>query len=277
MARSFWEQLETKTINFLFEFGPRLIASVIILVIGIFAIRLLMRTLRKIMDKTHTELSVRTFIESLSIALSYAILIYIIGRQLGIAATTFLGVFGAAGIAIGLALQGSLSNFAGGLLILLFKPFKVGDEVTIGDVEGEVAEVNILYTRVSNWRGEYYTMPNGQVANNVVKNSTDETYRRVHVDLQFALDEDFDRLREIITTTMKKNSQTIQERPYQLWISKFEDYYIKTSARCWCKSDDYWGVYWSLEEEIKKALEANGIKLQVPKKEVVYREKERGD
>lgn len=277
MARSFWEQLETKTINFLFEFGPRLIASVIILVIGIFAIRLLMRTLRKIMDKTHTELSVRTFIESLSIALSYAILIYIIGRQLGIAATTFLGVFGAAGIAIGLALQGSLSNFAGGLLILLFKPFKVGDEVTIGDVEGEVAEVNILYTRVSNWRGEYYTMPNGHVANNVVKNSTDETYRRVHVDLQFALDEDFDRLREIITTTMKKNSQTIQERPYQLWISKFEDYYIKTSARCWCKSDDYWGVYWSLEEEIKKALEANGIKLQVPKKEVVYREEERGD
>lgn len=274
MKLSFWEHLEQRTENLLFEFGPRFIYAMIFLVVGIFAVKIIMRIIKRIMNRAHTERSIRTFIESLSLAILYAVVAFIIGRTLGIKATAFLGIFGAAGIAIGLALQGSLANFAGGLLILLFKPFKVGDEVSINGVEGEVAEINILYTRVNNWRNEYYTMPNGQVANNVVKNSTVEEYRRVHIDLRFSLEEDVDQLREIITATMKENPNAAKDRPFQLWISGFNDYYMKVSARCWCKSDEYWGVYWQLEESIKKVLEKKGIKMQIPKQSVVYQKEE---
>src|SRR5699024_9839018 len=182
--------------------------------------------------------------------------------------TTFLGIFGAAGIAIGLALQGSLANFAGGLLILVFKPFKIGDEVEIDGVEGEVIDINILYTRLSDWRGQHYTLPNGNVANNAVKNNTAEQFRRVQIELHFGHNEDFDRLREIITSTMIKHPGVVQDKPFQLWISNIQEYYIKTSARCWCKSDEYWGVYWAQEEAIKKALEENGIKLATPKQRI---------
>ncbi len=268
MKESFWEELISRSIHALRDFAPRLIYAVIFFIIGYFLIRFILRFIRRIMDKAHTELSIRSFIESFSIAILYAFLIYIIGRTLGVQASSFLAIFTAAGVTIGLALQGSLANFAGGLLILWFKPFKIGDEVEIGEVSGEVDDINILYTRVHNWRGEYYTLPNGDVANNVVKNNTRTDYRRVQIELHFSFDEDIDQLREIITSAMKKHPKVIQERPFQFWVNNFQDYYIKTSARCWCKSDEYWGVYWAQEEAIKKALDKHGIKLQIPKQEI---------
>src|SRR5699024_10505499 len=128
----------------------------------------------------------------------YAILIFVVGLVIGVKATSFLAIFGAIGVAVGLGLQGSLSNFAGGLLILVFKPFRVGDEVIVNNIQGEVIDINILYTRMSDWRGEVYTLPNGNVANSAVKNNSADAYRRVQVELHFSYEVDFDRLREII-------------------------------------------------------------------------------
>lgn len=264
-SKGFWQGLITKTVEEFNAFLPRLIYAAIFLVIGIFVIRLLMSFLKRIMIKAKTELSVRSFIESMSIAICYALLAYVVGRTLGIQALNFTAIFTGATVTIGLALQGSLSNFAGGLLILFFKPFKIGDEVQIGDVEGEVSDINILYTKVHNWRGEYYTLPNGKVSNEVVKNNSSDEYRRVQIELHFSHDEDFDRLREIVTETMKQHPEVALDRPFQLWISNFQDYYIKASARCWCKTSQYWGVYWAQEEAIKKALQKHGIKLQIPR------------
>lgn len=268
MEENYLTYLKDRGVDLLYGLGPKLIQAVVVLIVGLIIIRFLMGTLRRVMERAKTELSLRSFIESLSIAFLYAFLVFVIGRTLGVAATTFLGIFGAAGIAIGLALQGSLANFAGGLLILVFKPFKIGDEVEIDGVDGEVIDINILYTRLSDWRGQHYTLPNGNVANNAVKNNTAEKFRRVQVELHFDHNEDFDRLREIITSTMKKHPDVLQDKPFQLWINNFQDYYIKTSARCWCKSDEYWGVYWAQEEAIKKALEENGIKLATPKQRI---------
>src|SRR5699024_12558772 len=169
------------------------------------------------------------------------------------------------GVAVGLGLQGSLSNFAGGLLILVFKPFRVGDEVIVNNIQGEVIDINILYTRMSDWRGEVYTLPNGNVATSAVKNNSADAYRRVQVELHFSHEEDFDRLREIITAEMNKNPDVDQDRPFQLWISSFETYYLKTSARCWCKTEEFWGVYWAIEESLKKVLAEHDIKLAIPK------------
>lgn len=264
--KGFWEELITKTLNNIHDFLPRLVYAIIFLIIGIILIKLIMRMMRRIMDKADTELSVRGFIQSMSLTILYALLLFLVGRTLGIQASSFIAIFTGATVAIGLALQGSLANFAGGLLILLFKPFKIGDEIQIGNnIHGEVADINILYTRVHNWRGEYFSLPNGKVANETVRNNSSDEFRRVEIGLHFSLEQDFDEIRKIIVSTMKKDPKAAHHLPFQVWISGFENYYLSVSARCWCKSSDYWGVYWSQIESIKKALAENNIKLQLPK------------
>lgn len=268
MINSFWENMKSATQHFIFSFGPRLIYAAIALVIGLICIKIVRNLILRLMRKANADLSIQGFIKSITTAMLWAILIFIVGIILGVKASAFFTMFGAAGIAIGLALQGSLSNFAGGLLILIFKPFKVGDEVIIDGVQGYVEDINILYTSVNNWRGEVFTMPNGKVSNNMVRNNSADKYRRVQIELHFNHDVDIDELRKIIISTMKKHPKTIAKKPYQFWVSSFEDYYIKTSARCWCKTDIYWEVYWDQEEAIKKALAEKGISLAIPKQAI---------
>lgn len=268
MEQSFWENMKLVTKHFIFNFGPRLIYAAIALVLGILLIKLIRGIIMRVMRKANSDLSLRGFIKSIVTASLWAILIFIIGIVLGIKASAFITMFGAAGIAVGLALQGSLSNFAGGLLILMFKPFKVGDEVIIDGVQGYVENINILYTSVNNWRGEVFTMPNGKVSNNMVRNNSADRHRRVEIELHFNHDADIDELREIITTTMKKHKKTIAKKPYQFWVNSFEDYYIKTSCRCWCKTNDYWEIYWDQIEAIKKALAKKEIPLAIPKQAI---------
>lgn len=268
MDKNFWIHLKDQLGDFLFSLGTKAIYAVIAIVVGVFVIKLVKKIIIGIMNRHNTEKSLRSFLLSLTSFILYGILIFVVGLVIGVKATSFLAIFGAIGVAVGLGLQGSLSNFAGGLLILVFKPFRVGDEVIVNNIQGEVIDINILYTRMSDWRGEVYTLPNGNVANSAVKNNSAEAYRRVQVELHFSHDEDFDRLREIITTEMKKNPDVDQARPFQLWISSFETYYLKTSARCWCKTEEYWGVYWAIEESLKKVLAKNNVKLAIPKQEI---------
>lgn len=269
MDISFWEAMKLATKHFIFEFGPKLIYAGIALIIGMLLIKVIRGFIMRMVKRSHADLSIQGFIRSFSTALLWAILLFVVGIILGVQASAFFTMFGAAGIAIGLALQGSLSNFAGGILILLFKPFKVGDEVIIDGVQGYVEDISILYTRVNNWRGEVITMPNGKVSNNMVRNNSADDFRRIEIELHFEHDVNFDELRELVISTMKKTSGASADKPFQFWISDFETYYIKTSARCWCPSVNYWDVYFAQREAIKKALEEKGIKLAIPKQAIL--------
>lgn len=268
MNKSFFEHLKSELMHLVFSFGPKLIFAILTFIVGVFLIKLIRSIILRLLKKTNVDLSVQTFMRSFSTVFLWAVLFFIIGLILGIKASLFITIFGAAGLAIGLALQGSLSNFAGGLLILIFKPFKIGDEVIIGEAEGYVEDINMLYTHVNNWRGEMYSIPNGSVSNNMVKNNSAEKHRRVQLELRFKLDQDIDELREVITNAMKKHPRTIDSKPFQLRVRGFEDYYIKTSCRCWCKTEEFWEVYWSVEELVKKALDEKGIQLAIPEKMV---------
>jgi|SRR5699024_484327 len=268
MDGSFLTHLGTKLDGFFYNFGPALIKAVIIFTVGVFLIQLLMHFISRLFEKYKVELSLKSFIESLSTFLLYGILIFIVGRILGIKGSTFLAIFGAIGLAIGLALQGSLENFAGGVLILMFKPFQVGDKVIINGVFGVVHEINILYTRIRTYDGKIFTMPNGKVSNSDVENRSILPYRRVQISLNFSFDEDIDELREIITSTMEKHPKLVDQKPVQFWVREMGDYCMKTSARCWTKTEGFWRVYWDQIEAIKKALEANNIELTIPKREI---------
>lgn len=269
MDKGIWTKLKAELLKFILDFGPNLIYGIVTLVIGIFAIKLVMRLLRGVLRKSHIEPSLKSFVESLSIFVLYALLIFIVGVLLGIEASSFFAMFGAAALAIGFALQGSLSNFAGGVLILAFKPFKVNDLVFINDHFGVVHEIDILYTRIKTYDGRIITMPNGKVANNDVDNRSMEPYRRVEIKLNFSFEEDFDELREIITNALNTHPDLVKDKPIQVWLSEMGDYSMKVSARCWSLSDDYWPVYWAQMEAVKKALDKNDIHLAIPKR-IIY-------
>lgn len=271
MDDSVWKKLQESLINFLIDFGPNVIYAIVAIFVGIFVIKIIMRLLRGILRKSKIEPSLMTFVQSLSIFLLYAFLIFVVGILLGIQASSFMAMFGAAALAIGFALQGSLSNFAGGVLILAFKPFKVNDLVYINDNFGVVHKVDILYTRIKTYDGRIITMPNGRVANNDVDNRSMEPFRRVEIKLNFSFEEDFDQLREIITEALEKHPDLVKDKPIDVWLNGIGDYSMEVSARCWSESDDYWPMYWAQMEAVKKALDKNDIHLAIPKR-TIYQE-----
>ena len=271
MNRNFWTNLKSQLIEFLVEIGPELVYAIAALVIGIFVIKFVMRLLKGALRKSKTELSLKTFVESLSVFILYGFLFFIVGSILGIETTSFLAVFGAAGIAIGLALQGSLSNFAGGVLILVFKPFKVGDLIHVNNNLGFVEQIDILYTRIKTFDGRIITMPNGNVSNSDVDNRTMEKYRRIDLDLKFSFDADIDEVREVIIRGMKKHPKLASHLPADVWLDAIGDYQMKIKARCWVESVEFWPAYWEQLEAVKKELDKAGIKMPIPK-HAIYKE-----
>jgi len=272
MNKEFWYELKEKCIDYLIAIGPRALFGIVVLVLGIFAIKIIMRVLKRILRKSNTELSLLSFVESLSIFVLYGLLFFIIGSILGIEAASFLAIFGAAGIAIGLALQGSLSNFAGGVLILVFKPFKVGDLIYANTNLGFVEKIDILYTRIKTFDGRVITMPNGNLSNSDVDNRTMEKYRRVDLKLKFSYDVDIDAVREVIITALKKHPKLVESPAPDVWLDEIGEYDLKVVARCWVESIDYWPAFWEQLEAVKKALDAEGIEIPIPKRAVYQQE-----
>lgn len=251
---------------FMLEFGPNLLYAIVCLGIGIISIKLIRRILKRALKQSSIELSLKTFIESLSNFLLYGLLFFAIGSVLGIKSTSFLAIFGAAGIAIGLALQGSLSNFAGGLLILIFKPFKVGDLIKVNDKLGKVVKLDVLYTRIKTFDGRIITMPNGSVSNSDVDNRTMEKYRRIDLNLKFSYEADFDELRTIIIEAMLQHPKVAKEMETDVWMDAIGEYEVKVVARSWVESEDYWPMFWEQLEAVKKALDKAGIEIPYPRR-----------
>ncbi len=268
MDKDLWLEIKSRVINYAIDIGPRLIFALLGLIIGIFLIKIVMRFLKRVLKKSQIELSLKTFVESLSVFLLYGFMLFIVGSILGIKTTSFLAVFGAAGIAIALALQGSLANFAGGVLILVFKPFKVNDLIQVNNNLGFVQKIDILYTRIKTFDGRIITMPNGNVSNSDVDNRTMEKYRRIDLDLKFSFDENIDILRDVITAALRHHPKHATHLPIEVYISEMGEYDMKYTARSWVESIDYWPVYWEQLEGVKRALDKEGIKLPLPKREV---------
>ncbi|MBZ9777313.1 mechanosensitive ion channel family protein [Psychroflexus sp. CAK8W] len=228
-----------------------------------------MRLLKATLKKSKVELSLKTFVESLSVFILYGLLFTLIGSILGVKATSFLAIFGAAGIAIGLALQGSLANFAGGVLILVFKPFKVGDLVKVNQHKGHVAKIDILYTRIKTFDGRIITMPNGNVANSDVDNRTMEPTRRIDLELRFTYKTDIDQIREVVLEALKSHKQIETDPEPDVWLEEFLESEMRIVARCWVDSQLYWPVFWEQMESVKKALDIAGLEISMPQR-VVY-------
>lgn len=268
MDKDFWVHVKDTFLDFLMHIGPRAIYALVVLIIGVFGIKIIMKILKRVLRKSKVELSLQSFVGSLSVFVLWGLLIFLTGSILGIQASSFLAIFGAAGIAIGLALQGSLANFAGGVLILLFKPFRVGDLIKVNEVLGFVVEIDILYTRVKTYDGLIVTMPNGNVSNSDVDNRTMEPYRRIGLNFKFNYDVDIDFVLQLIIDTMKKHPRITHDPEPDAWLDSIGEYELKVIARSWVPSEEYYPAYWEQLLAVKKALDAEGIEMPIPKRTI---------
>lgn len=249
-------------------YGPRLLGAALVLVLGLWLIGRVTRVFRRLMDHRHVEPSLQTFLASLAGILLKLILFIAIAGMVGVETTSLVAVLGAAGLAVGLALQGSLANFAGGVLILLFKPYKVGDLVEAQGEFGEVLEIQIFNTILANPNHQRVILPNGAVSNGPIKNYT--TLGKLRIDLSFgiAYSDDIRVAREALMAVMTAHPKVLQDPAPGVHLAELGDSSVNLQVRPWAAPADYWDVYFDVMEQGKEALDKAGITIPFPQRDV---------
>lgn len=248
-----------KIIDKLIGFGINIIIAVVIFSIGKIAIKLIRKLIKNIFTKSNADEGVAKFVDSLVKVIGYAILVIIICGVIGIETTSLITLLGTAGLSVGLALQGSLSNFAGGVLILLSKPFVIGDYVMISGEEGTVSKIDIVYTTLVKYDNRIIKCPNGEVANNTIINYSNQDGRRVDVKFSIHYDSDIGKTKEIVKNIILNCPYTLQDKPNDVIVMLLDESGINFETRAWVDPKDYWDAYYYLNEHIKTELEENDI------------------
>ena len=248
----------------LIEFTPNIIIAFAILIIGLFVINLIIKTSRKLMLKGGVDITLQKFLGNL-IGWVLKILLFItVVSKLGIATTSFTAIIAAAGLAVGLALQGSLANFAGGVLIMIFKPFKIGDLVEAQGEIGVIKEIEIFTTKLTGLSNKEIIIPNGSLSNgNIVNYSTEGTRR---VDFTFGVDyaADIKQTKEVLMNVLTSHPKVLKDPAPGVTVSELADSSVNFAVRPWCKTEDYWTVYFDVTENTKIALDKAGIEIPYP-------------
>jgi small conductance mechanosensitive channel len=259
--------IESATPSILIAVKSILIA-VIIYLIGKWLIGFIIKALDKIFGKYDLDKSLTSFLTSFLRGILYIMLILAVLATLGVEVTAFIAVLGAAGLAVGLALQGSLANFAGGVLILLFKPFKIGDVIEAQGTLGAVEKIDILYTTLREFDNRVVTIPNGNLANNNVTNFSEKPTRRVEMKVGVAYGTDLKATRKIILDTLKKDERVHADPAPGVYFTNFGDNSLDLMVRCWADADNLWPVFWDNMESIKESLEKENIEIPFPQRDV---------
>lgn len=254
--------------NFVATFGPKLLAAIATLVIGLWIVKFIVKGVGKGLDRSNVDDALKSFLKSLmSILLKVMVYITALG-MLGIQMTSFIAVLGAAGLAVGLALQGSLANFAGGVLILFFKPFKVGDFIERGSESGTVERIDILHTILKTPNNQVITIPNGQLANSPVINYTKEETRRAVFPVGIGYTSDVKKAREVILKVLNDDERTLPDPAPIVVLTNLGDSSLDLSVRAWTKTEDYWDYFWDNLEKMKEELDKADIEIPFPQRDV---------
>lgn len=252
------------------SFLLNLVWIVLLLFIGSKLIKFAVKVLRDVMSKSKVEPGVVTFLCSLAKYALYFVLGMMILSQFGVTSASVVAVLGSAGLAVGMALQGSLANFAGGVLILLLKPFVVGDYIVEngGGQEGTVSEIGIFYTKLLTVDNKAIYLPNGSLSNNSIVNVSAMDKRRVDITVGVAYNSDLAKVKDILTEIATNEEARLADQPMNVFVSELADSSVNLGVRVWVKSKDYWDAKWRMTEEIKYALDRNGIEIPFPQVDV---------
>jgi len=270
------EILDVSTMEKLIEQGlafsmvaiPKAILAILTYFIGKYIIRFIIRTIDKLFVKYDIEPSLATFLGSFLNGVLYVLLVLAVLSTVGVEVTAFIAVLGAAGLAVGLALQGSLANFAGGVLILVFKPFKVGDTIEAQGTLGSVERIDILYTTVRNFDNKVVTIPNGTLANNNITNFSEKPTRRVEMSIGVAYGSDIKKIRKIILDTLAEDERIHPDPAPVVWFTNFGDSSLDLTVRCWADAGNLWPVYWDNMERLNEVFIEQGVEIPFPQRDV---------
>ncbi len=252
---SFFIQYLLSQREWLLDFAKTLLIAVIVFVIGRKIVKFALKITKKTMERKDVEISVQKFVMSLATFAYNIFLIIIIASVLGIGASSIVAIIGSAGLAVGLALQGSLSNLAGGVLILLLKPFKVGDYIISAGAEGTVQSIDIFYTRIATTDNKVVVIPNGTISNSNVTNTTKQNERMLVLDFTVGLNTDIAEVREKIMKLFEADDRILHDMNKCVVVDKLTPVNIKMQAKAWTKSEDYWDVKYLLIEQISIVLQ----------------------
>ena len=250
------------------DFGLRVLYAVLIIVIGRWVVKLLLKIIKAALEKTTVEETVRIFAVNLLNTLLMVIIFIAAINQLGIETTSIIAMLGAAGLAIGLSLQGSLANFAAGILIVIFKPYKVGDYIEAGSAAGTVLDIQIFSTVLKTPDNKIVIVPNGAIMKDSVVNYTDQATRRVDIVASCGYEDDIDKVKEILKDILNQEDRILAEPEPRIAVSELADNSVNFIVRPWVNSSDVLSVKYSILEQIKKRFDAEGISIPYPQRDV---------
>ena len=250
------------------ELAINVVTAVAIFYFGRMVVGLLMRGLKKMMQAQDVDVTLQTFVANLVRMVLLVFVIIAAISALGIQTTSFIAILGAAGLAIGLALQGSLSNFASGVLIVMFRPYKVGDFVEAAGISGVVEEVQILTTVLKTGDNKKVIVPNGQIMDSVITNYSANDQRRVDMVVGVSYGDDLDKVRSTLEQLVAADERILDDPACTIAVSALADSSVNFVVRPWVKSADYWGVMFDLTEAIKKRFDKEGISFPFPQRDV---------
>ncbi|WP_420321596.1 mechanosensitive ion channel family protein [Flagellimonas sp.] len=266
----FWnlEQQLEKALSLFLGYLPKLILAIVIFVVGLWVIRLINKLVHKFFERKDYDETLESFLQSfINIALKVLLVVAVV-TELGVQSSTLIAMVGAAGLAIGLALQGSLANFAGGVLILLFKPFKVGDWISAQGMEGSVKQITIFSTKLNTFGNQVAIIPNGQLSNGSIVNYNMENTRRDKFDVGIGYGSNIKEAKEILLQVCADSPDILKEPIPEVYVGELGDSSVNLTLRFWAKNDVFWPAHFYVIEETKSRFDQVGIEIPFPQRVV---------
>jgi small conductance mechanosensitive channel len=256
-------------------YGLRILAAIVILIVGRWIAAALRNFVKRLMTKSNVDETLVSFVGNLTYVALLTFVVIAAINQLGVQTTSFIAVIGAAGLAIGLALQGSLANFAAGVLLIIFRPFKAGDFIDGAGVAGTVEEIQIFTTHLKTPDNKSIIVPNAKLTGDNITNFSAKDTRRVDMTFGVGYSDDLQKVRQVLEDILSKDGRVLQEPAPTIGVLELADNSVNFACRPWVKAEDYWGAYFDITETVKKRFDAEGISIPFPQRDVhVYDHKE---
>lgn len=265
---AFYERQVEQAVIWFWEFLPNLITAIILLVAGLWIIRIINKLVHRFFERKDYDEALESFLQSfIRVGLKFLLFVLVV-TQLGVKSSSLVAMVGAAGLAVGLALQGSLANFAGGVLLLIFKPFRVGDFIAAQGIEGTVKEINIFTTKLNTFGNQVAIIPNGKLSNENIVNYNSEDTRRDKIDVGIAYDADLRKAKEILLNICREDLRILPTPTPEVYVAELADSSVNLSLRFWAKNEDFWAAHFYVLETLKLEFDKEGIEIPFPQRDI---------
>ena len=273
MNKELLQEIMNYAIEITSNFGLKLLTALIVVIVGKQLVKILLKVIKVALEKANTEETVRIFVANLLNTVFTVIIFVAAINQLGVETTSIIALLGAAGLAIGLALQGSLANFASGILIVIFRPYKVGDYIEAGTNAGTVKDIQIFSTVLRTPDNKAIVVPNGSIMDGSITNYSEQPTRRIDIIASCSYQDDLDKVKQVLKTILDSEDRILTEPKPQIAVSELAESSVNFIVRPWVNSSDYLPVMYSLLEQIKKTFDQEGISIPYPQSDIHIHEK----